>query len=661
MSADRYRYGPWREGPDPLAPPFDMRRAVDELGERVLGGRSPADALRDLLRRGTDGRRGLDDLLAQVRRRQREAHERGRLDGTLEEVRRLLDTAVGQERAVLFPDPSDEARLRESELDSLPADPARAVLELRGYDWRSPAAAQTYQQIRDLLRGEVLDQQFRGLKQALSQPDPEAMARIRDMLTDLNAMLAADARGQDTTAAFEQFMDRHGDLFPERPADLTELVDALARRAAAAERMMRSLSAQQRRELADLVAGALADAGLAEQMAELGAALRARRPDLDWSSPARMHGQEPLGLGEATTALEELAELEALESALAQDYPGARLDDIDEEQVRQALGRSAVADLDLLRRLERELERQGYLSRSGGRLELTPKAVRRLGETALRRIFEGGGTGRGDHEAHDAGAAGELTGASRAWRFGDEQPVDVVRTVVNAVRRSPLHRAAVPEPEGARRGVRLSVEDFEVAETEARTAAAVCLLVDMSYSMVLRDTWPAAKRTALALHTLATTRFPQDAVEVIGFSAYARRVSPGELAELQADTVQGTNLQHALMLAGRFLDRHRDFEPVVIVVTDGEPTAHLSEDGHAWFAWPPDPRTVVATLAEVDRMTRRAATVNVFQLDDDPALTAFVEEIARRNGGRVLSPSAQGLGGYVVSDYLSRRPGRHRR
>ena len=305
-----------------------------------------------------------------------------------------------------------------------------------------------------------------------------------------------------------------------------------------------------------------------------------------------------------------------------------------------------------LRRLERELEEQGFLSRSGDRLDLTPKAVRRLGQTALRRVFADlASAGRGGHDVHDAGQAGELTGASRAWRFGDEQPLDVVRTLTNAVRSG---RAEL----GSGKPIRLATEDFEVAETDRRTSAAVCLLVDLSYSMVLRDTWGAAKATALALHSLVSGQFPQDAMTIIGFSSYARTLSATELAGLDADYVQGTNLQHALILAGRFLDKHPQGEPVVLVVTDGEPTAHLGADGHPYFAWPPERETIALTVAEVDRMTRRGAALNVFALDDDPRLTAFVQELARRNGGRVLQPDPGRLGEYVVSDYLARRSGR---
>ena len=247
---------------------------------------------------------------------------------------------------------------------------------------------------------------------------------------------------------------------------------------------------------------------------------------------------------------------------------------------------------------------------------------------------------------HDAGAAGDPTGATRSWQFGDEQPIDVVRTVRNAVLRG-----------GPQRPVKLHVEDFEVVETERRSGAAVALLVDLSYSMALRGTWAAAKSTALALHTLVSTKYPQDAIQIIGFSKYARVLQPSELAGLSWDMVQGTNLQHALMLASRHLARHPDAEPVVMVVTDGEPTAHLLADGSAWFDWPTHPETLAVTMAEVERITRRGATINVFMLDDEPGLVRFVESVAKRNGGRVFSSDADRLGEYVVSDYIRARRG----
>ncbi len=681
-----YRYGRYVDGPDPLTLPYDVRGAVDEMGDAVLAGASPAEALRDLLRSGLPGprgRRGLDDLLRRVRDRQREIRGRGRLDGILEQARALLDTAIGQERAELFPDPSDEARLREADLDALPADTAQAIRRLADYDWRSPAARQTFERLRELLRSEVLDSQFRGMRQALASPDPQAMQRIKDMLADLNEMLAADAAGTHTQADFDQFMARYGDLFPDHPRNLEELVDSLVSRMAAAERLLRSLTPEQRDELAGLMASALEDAGLAAEMARLADALRARRPGLDRAGMmggVQMSGEEPLGLGDATSALAELADLAELETALGQDYPGASLDDIDEDAVRRAFGRQAVDDIEALRRVERELERQGYLTRNGGRLELTPKAVRRLGDTALRRIFSGMNFGRrsGDHDQRDAGQAGELTGTTRAWEFGDEQPLDVPVTVRNALlrgmrgprtaggQRGSGGKGFPPGAGGSRgvpppgqhsppRAIQLAPSDFEVAETERRTAAVVSLLVDLSYSMHLRGTWAVAKQTALALHALLRSRFPQDAIQVVGFSNYARELRETDLAGLGWDMVQGTNLHHALLLAGRHIDRHPEHEPVVLIVTDGEPTAHLQRDGQSWFDWPPSPETLELTLAEVDKMTRRHAALNIFMLADDARLSAFVDNVARRSGGRVLQAAPERLGEYVIRDFLRTR------
>lgn len=652
-----YRYGAYDDGPDPLAAPYDVREALDEMGERILGGDNPRDALRDLLRRGWQDRHGLDDLMRRVRERQRELRNSGRLDGMLDQAHELLNEALEAERNTLFPDPSDEARERELELDTLPNDTSRAIRALSEYDWRSPQARQKFEELRDLLRREVLDSQFKGMKQALENPDPAAMQRVKDMLADLRQMLDADTRGEHTQQDFDDFMSQYGDMFPDDPANLEELVDSLVRRMQAAERLLNSLSDEQREELANLMNTAMEDAGLAAELSALGDALRARRPELGQQQRGvRMNGGQPLGLGDATSAVADMADLADLESALGQDYAGASMEDVDEEAVRRALGRQAVDDLQALRRLERELQRQGYLTSDGGNLELTPKAVRRLGDTALRQVFAGleNGMRNGDHDRRDAGQAGDLTGSTREWEFGDEQPIDVPATV-----RSALLRSAA---EGGGRGsVRLTAGDFRVAETERRSQAAVCLLVDLSYSMALRGTWAVAKQTALALHALLRTKYPQDAIQVVGFSNYARELHETELAGLGWDMVQGTNLHHALMIAGRHLDKHPEHEPVVLIVTDGEPTAHLMRDGRPWFDWPPAPETIELTLAEVDKMTRRHAALNIFMLADDDRLAAFVDNVAKRNGGRVLRATPERLGEYVVSDFLRTRGARSRR
>jgi uncharacterized protein with von Willebrand factor type A (vWA) domain len=367
-----------------------------------------------------------------------------------------------------------------------------------------------------------------------------------------------------------------------------------------------------------------------------------------------VRGSDDLGYADATGALSEIADLDDLLDQLGQEHPGATLDDIDVEAVERQLGQAAASDVRRLQELERELRRQGWVTRGEDGLTLSPKALRRLGGTALRQVFGHLSAGRrGQHDLRDAGAAGELTGASRPWEYGDEQPLDVVRTVANAVRRT---ASATP-----RSSVALAVEDFEVAETERRTSAAVALCVDLSVSMVLDGRWGPMKQTALALSHLIATRYPQDALQIIGFSRYAQQLSQAELAAVEPDLDKGTNLQHALRLAGRHLRRHPESEPVILVVTDGEPTAHLLDDGDAVFAWPPSRETVVATVAEVDVLTRYGATLNLFMLGEDPGLRRFVDAVARRNGGRVFTPDAEDLGRYVIADYIRARRGRFAR
>ncbi|HYI60022.1 MAG TPA: hypothetical protein VEX66_17775 [Microlunatus sp.] len=681
MSAERYesgdphgrfRYGPWRGGRDPLAPPYDLRAALDKIGEDVLAAGTVRDALRDLLQRGLDGRGGLDKLLQRIRKQRAAARRRGDLGGTLDQIRAALDQALAAEREQLAGMEGDEHRFAEMELDTVPDDVAGAVRALSDYQWRSPEARQTYEAITQMLQREVLDAQFAGMKQALEGQDPEAMQRVKDMLADLNELLAKHARNEDTTDAFADFMERHGDFFPEQPENVEELIDALARRQAAAQRMMNSLSPEQREQLAQLMQQALSDADLASEMAQLADNLRALRPGLDRSSPTGMgQGGEPLGYGEAVEAVAELADLEALAQQLSQNDPGSTLDDVDVETLEKRLGRDAVADLTALRDLERELERQGYLQRSDDGLKLTPRALRRLGQTALKRVFaQIEASGRGDHDDRRTGSADERTGLTRPWEFGDELPLDAPRTVANALRRAGLpgpstgsghgvQRAGLPGPStGSGGGVTLAVEDFEVIETERRTTAAVALCVDLSYSMVQDGRWGPMKQTALALNHLIETRFRQDALQVIGFNRYARRLSPLQLAEVEPDWIQGTNLQHALILAARHLRRHPDAEPVVLVVTDGEPTAHLAEDGEAYFQWPTTSATLRATVAQIDELSRYGATINTFMLGDDPGLARFVDAIARRCGGRVFTPDIGRLGEYVVSDYLQARRGR---
>ncbi|WP_226436465.1 vWA domain-containing protein [Rhodococcus yananensis] len=639
------RYGPYTGG-DPLAPPVDLRDALAAIGDDVLAGTSPQRALRELLRRGHDGMRGLDRLAARANRRKRELLDRTDLDGTLREVRELLDRAVLEERKALARALDDDARFSEMRIEELPASTAQAVQELADYDWRSPQARADYEKIRDLLGREMLDQRFAGMKQALEGATDEDRQRISDMLSDLNDLLDKHARGDDTAADFERFMDDHGDFFPENPRTVEELLDSLAQRAAAAQRLRNSLSQEQRDELDALAQQAFGSPSLMQQLDRLDGHLRSARPGEDWAGSERFRGENGTGLGEATSALQEIAELDRLAEQLSQQYAGAALDDIDLDALEKHLGPEAVADARTLAALERELQRQGFFDRGAdGQWRLSPKAMRQLGQTALRDVMNRISSRSGQRETRRAGAMGEPTGASRPWEFGDTEPWDVVRTLTNATLRDP----GVP--------VRMAVSDVEVVETEQRAQAAVALLVDTSFSMVMDGRWVPMKRTALALNHLVSTRFRGDALQLIAFGRHARVVTASELAGLDGVYEQGTNLHHALLLAGRHLRRHPNAQPVVLVVTDGEPTAHLEADGFAAFDYPPSARTLGLTVRELDHLARLGAQVTIFRLGDDPGLARVVDRMAHRVGGRVVAPDLDGLGAAVVSDYVRmRRP-----
>ena len=653
------RYSAYTGGPDPLAPPVDLREALEQIGQDVMEGTSPRRALSELLRRGTQNMRGADRLAAEVNRRRRELLSRNNLDGTLQEIKKLLDEAVLAERKELARALDDDARFSELQIESLSPSPAKAVQELSDYNWRSPEARQKYDQIKDLMGREMLDQRFAGMKQALENATDEDRQAVNEMLDDLNDLLDKHSRGEDTPDDFQDFMRKHGQYFPENPKNVEELLDSLAQRAAAAQRFRNSLTPDQRAELDALAQQAFGSPQLMNALNRLDAHLQAARPGEDWDGSSEFAGDNPLGMGEGAQALSDIAELEQLAEQLSQSYAGASMDDVDLDALARQLGDEAAVNARTLAELERALMNQGFLDRgSDGQWRLSPKAMRQLGQAALRDVAQQLSGRHGERATRRAGAAGELTGATRPWAFGDTEPWNVTRTLTNTV----LRRAGTGDPDGP---LRIAVEDVEVSETETRTQAAVALLVDTSFSMVMENRWLPMKRTALALHHLVSTRFRSDALQIIAFGRYARTVTAAELTGLEGVYEQGTNLHHALALAARHLRRHPNAQPVVLVVTDGEPTAHL-EDYNAngggssvFFDYPPHPRTIAHTVRGFDDVARLGAQVTIFRLGNDAGLARFIDQIARRVEGRVVVPDLDGLGAAVVGDYLRSR--RHRR
>lgn len=644
---DRTRFRRY-EGGDPLAPPVDLAEALDQIGQDVMAGYTPEHAMREFLRRGGQDQAGLDELARRVAERRREILQRHDLDGTLREVRELLDKAVLAERGQLARDitmDDSDRTLREMTLDNLPSSTAAAVSELASYDWQSSEAREAYEQIKDLLGRELLDQRFAGMKQAMEGATDEDREAISQMLADLNDLLEKHARGEDTDDDFAEFMDNHGDFFPEDPQDIDELLDSLAQRAAAAQRMLNSMTPEQRQELMELSQQAFGSPQLMEQLARMDANLQSLRPGEDWSGSESFDGEQGLGLGDGTGALQDLAQLDALADQLAQSHHGARLDDVDLDALSRQLGDEAAVAAKTLQELERALRDSGYLKRgSDGELRLSPKAMRQLGKALLRDVADRMSGRSGARETRTTGLAGEPSGSTRRWEFGDTEPWDVPRTIGNAVLR-----------DGGSRPVRIQVDDIEVVETEARTQAAVALLVDTSFSMAMDGRWVPMKRTALALHQLIRSRFRGDDLQLIAFGRHAQVMEIEELTALDARWAKGTNLHHGLLLANRFFRKHPNAQPVLLVVTDGEPTAHLEADGEVWFSYPPHPLTIAHSVRELDAAARLGAQVTFFRLGEDPGLARFIDSMARRVDGRMVSPELDDLGAAVVGSYLGSR------
>jgi uncharacterized protein with von Willebrand factor type A (vWA) domain len=657
-----YDYSRWDGTQEQLG--FDPDELLAELTDELLAGGDLDDALRRLLRSGmrtADGDRalGLREMLERLRRRRAELLDQGDPDGRLGRLSEALDELLEEERSAVDA-LEEEARASGDErrrqvtqdvvaerriaLDLLPGEVAGRVRGLQHYEFVSSEAREQFEQLVEELRQEVADTYFRGMSEALGSPDPEQLARMRDAFDALNRMIEQRERGEPIDPTFEEFMERFGDLFGGA-ASLDELLEQLAARMAAAEAMWQSLSPDQRDQLRALAESLLEDMDLRWQVERLAGNLQRAVPDAGWGQGYGFTGDVPMGLGQATDTAAQLGELDRIEDVLQSAASSAALSEIDLAEVSRHLGEDAARSLDRLARLTRELAEAGLIENRGGRTELTPKGVRRLGQRALSDLFSTMSADRiGEHKTTWSGTGHDREETTKPYEYGDPFNLHLTRTVHNAVRRG---GAGVP--------VRLAPEDFEVVETEALARSATVLLVDLSMSMPMRDNFVPAKKMAMALHTLISSRFPRDYLGIVGFSEVAREIKPEDLPTAMWDYVYGTNLQHGLLMARKLL-AHQHGTKQVIVVTDGEPTAHIEADGEVFFNYPPVPETLRRTMAEVVRCTRAGITINVFALDIERTQFPFVEQIARINGGRTFSTTPDALGGYVLVDFL-----RHRR
>ncbi|HXX89981.1 MAG TPA: hypothetical protein VEI83_07150 [Acidimicrobiales bacterium] len=640
-----------------------------ELADELLYHGDPDAALRRLLNSGyrsPDGERlqGLRELMERLRQRRQEELERGDLGGVFSEIADELDEVVREERAGLDEleagarSSGDERRRsvtdevvaeRRMELELLPNDLAGKVRGLQEYDFTSSEARQHFEDLMERLREEIARSWFDQLADAMTDPDPAQLERARQMMDALNRMIEQREAGEPLDPSFEQFMESFGDFFPGNPQTLDELLEQFAAQMAAVQAVLDSMSPEQRAQLQALADALFEDMDLRWQVDRLADNLRRAMPDAGWGRRYGFQGQDPMGLADAAAAARRLGEMDELAQFLrSASSPGA-LAEADLEQATRYLGDDGARSLERLARLAKDLEAAGLIEQREGRYELTAMGIRRIGQRALADLFAKLAKDRlGGHRNTFVGTGHEPEGQTKAYEFGDPFTLDIQRTVHNAVRRG-----------GAGTPVRLLPDDFEISRTEHLTRASTVLMVDLSLSMPMRDNFLAAKKVAIALHTLISTQFPRDFLGLVGFSEVAREIKAEELPEVSWDFVYGTNMQHGLLLSRRML-AHRPGTKQIIMITDGEPTAHLVPDaggqGHeVFFHYPPVAETVQATLAEVVRCTKAGITINTFMLDPNRSLQGFVEKMTQLNRGRAFFTSPDTLGDYVLVDFLEHR------
>ena len=659
MTRPRFRYSPW----DGTQKGFEMDAldVLEELTDDLMYHGDVNAALRRMLQQGFEDRngdrvQGLREILEQLREQRQETLDRFDLGGVYDEIAEELEEVVNDERAAVEQQRRDDlasgdqrraelaqqaADGRHLELDMLPDDLAGKVKGLEAHDFLSAEAEKRFEELTERLREQLMQQYVDQLSGAVQDMSPEDMARMKDMMAALNEMLEQRANGEEPD--FEGFMERFGDFFPENPQTLDELLEIMAQRMAAAQAMLNSMTPEQRAQLQSLSEQLLEDMDLRWQADQLGRNLRDAFPDAGWDNSYSFEGADPLDMSSAMQAMSELSDMDALEQMLrGSPQPGA-LDEVDLDRVRELLGDGPAASLERMSEITKLLTEAGLVEQKEGRLELTPAGLRRLGRNALAELFGTIDADRmGGHRRDNLGVGHERAYITKPYEFGDPFNLDIHRTIHNAVMRG----------EGS--PVSLSPEDFEIEQTEQTVRVSTVLMLDLSLSMPMRDNFLPAKKVAMALHSLISMQYPRDFMGLVAFSEVARVLTPEQLPEVSWDFVYGTNMQHGFQLARKMLARESGTKQI-IMITDGEPTAHINRWGEPEFHYPPVRETVDATLLEVSRCTREDIRINTFMLDPDPGLQRFVENLTKLNRGRAFFTSPDTLGDYVLVDFLDQR------
>ena len=658
--AGRFKYSRWDGTQRGFE--FDAQSIVDEITDDLLYHGDVNAALRRLMQEGMRNERGeqlmgLREMMQKLRERREEIKDRGDLGGVYSEIAAELDDLVDEERhaiadALMAAEKSgdqrraevakESAQERNFRLDMLPSDLAGKINELEHYDFQSAESKQRFEALLEKLRQQIMQQMLDQMSGAVEQMTPQDMQRMKDMMAALNEMLESRERGEEPK--FEEFMQKFGDFFPENPQTLDELLEIMAQRMANAQAMLNSMTPEQRDQMRQLSEKLLEDMDLRWQMDQLSQKLQGLFPQKGWGHSHEFTGDEPMGFGQAMQSMQELGDLDQLDNLLRNASSPSSLAEADLDRVRELLGEDAAKSLEQMTQLTKKLKDSGLIDQIEGKLELTPSGLRKIGSNALRDVFGSLEKDRlGQHQVERLGVGHERTYDTKPYEYGDPFQLDLQRTLRNALQR-----------QGSTLPLKLSADDFEIEQTEHLTRSSTVLMLDLSLSMPMRDYFLPAKKVAMALHSLMSTQFPRDYLGIVGFSEVARELTPRQLPEVSWDFVYGTNMQHGFMLARKMLSRQSGTKQI-IMITDGEPTAHISRSGDVFFNYPPVRETVEATLSEVMRATREGIRINTFMLDASRALQAFIEQLTAINHGRAFFTSPENLGEYLLVDFIEHK------
>ena len=655
--ASRFTYSRW----DGTQTGFelDADAAFDELTDELLYHGDVNAALRKMMQEGMRDRdgnqlQGLRELLEQLREERQNRLDHHDLGGVYDEINNELNDLIDEERHAIdnalrdAKNSGDQRRADNAEsaavernmrLDLMPDDLAGKVRELESYNFESDESKQRYEKLMEKLKDQLMQQMVDQMSGAMENMGPEDLARMKDMMAALNEMLQKHQRGDDP--GFEDFMEKFGEFFPQNPETVEELLEQMAQRMAAMQAMMNSMTPEQQAQMQQLSDQLMEDMDLQWQMQQLSGNLQQMFPEMQWGKSYDFEGQDPMGMGQAMQQMQEIGELDQLENLLRNAASPGALAEADMDKVRNLMGDDAAKSLQRLADLTKQLEEAGLIDQKEGRLEMTPKGLRKIGANALRELFSKLAKDQlGQHETSNIGQGHERTYDTKPYEYGDPFQLDLNRTIRNAVRRS-----------GGGTPISLHPDDFEVEKTEHFTRSSTVLMLDLSLSMPMRDNFLPAKKVAMALHSLISSQFPRDYLGIVGFSETARILKAEQLPEVSWDFVYGTNMHHGFTLARQLLARESGTKQI-IMITDGEPTAHITPDGYPFFNYPPARETIEATLREVVRCTKEQIRINTFGLGADGSLRAFIEQMTSINRGRAFFTTPEDLGDYVLVDFM---------